>query len=207
MFIVKIGAAMATRAEARERTRESVIASADECFRATGFEATTIRQIAERADVSVGSVMAVGDKQSLLIEIFDRGVAAIHADPRRAARHDASSESVPKALLSRVRPFIELFVADPALSRRYAAVLIAGEHRSEVFSGLAETLIAEFTAVLERADHSPADAAARALALYHVYLGVLFSASAQGQRSLSGETVNGELLDAFSALSGDQVAL
>jgi AcrR family transcriptional regulator len=192
---------MGIREEARERTRERVLDCADHCFRTTGFEATTIRQIAEEAGVSVGSVMAVGDKQALLIEVFDRGISAIHRNAGRGELRDTQDLSIVDELLALVLPFIELFVADPPLSKRYAAALVAGEHRSTVFSELAEALIREFHAAFERAGCTPDVAEARARASYFAYLGLLFSASGRHQSAPSTTTLSDELRTAFAAIA------
>lgn len=176
---------MTTRERARERTRRSVLASAERCFRAEGYEATTIRRIAEGAEVSVGSVMAVGDKQSLLVQVFDRAIEALHrgsspAPTREPAAPQPHPQRLADELVALVLPFIELFATDAKLSRRYASILVSGEYRSEVFGGLASDLTTEFCRLLVRAGAPASEAEARARALHAAYLGVLFTASGRG---------------------------
>jgi AcrR family transcriptional regulator len=70
-----------SRAQARDTSRIKVLSAAEELFVRHGFASTTIRQIAESAAVSVGTVMAVADKNGLLVEIVDRKIASIQASP------------------------------------------------------------------------------------------------------------------------------
>lgn len=74
-----------------------MLASTQHLFATNGFAATTVRQIAADAQVSVGTVMAVGAEEALLVTSFDTWIAAVHharsADPRRAA-----ADATPTAL-------------------------------------------------------------------------------------------------------------
>jgi TetR/AcrR family transcriptional regulator, regulator of autoinduction and epiphytic fitness len=64
------------RQRAARRTRQRITAAAHELFLAQGYEATTIRQIADRADVAWQTVYAVfGNKVAILNTVFDVAVA------------------------------------------------------------------------------------------------------------------------------------
>lgn len=64
------------RQRAARQTRQRIVTAAHELFLAQGFEATTIRQIAERADVAWQTVYAVfGNKVAILSTVFDVAVA------------------------------------------------------------------------------------------------------------------------------------
>src|SRR5690606_25888699 len=67
-----------SRSEQQAATRQKVLAAADRLFRAQGFKATTIRQIAAEAHVSTGTVMAAGDKDALLVSLFDNWITSVH---------------------------------------------------------------------------------------------------------------------------------
>jgi len=204
-----------TRDAAKERTRVLVLHHADACFRELGFDAATIKIIAERAGVSVGSVMSVGDKQALLVASFDRAIAERHdqqATDLQAIGAENDTEDLAERLAALVTPFITLFATDPVLSRRYAAILVSGAHESELFKSLATTLKLTFASVLHannvvsaaaqnpltprpnRAATPPASSRATQLAdaLYYAYLGVLFSAT--GSKSdATGSELAGQL--------------
>lgn len=157
------------REMSRRSTQMKVLRAADELFQAHGFAETTIRDISVSAGVSVGSVMAVGDKRALLVAIFDRFIEGLHQNRQSLGAGDGSQIDQIMALLA---PFIDLFTSRAELSRAYASVLVAGGHSSTVFTELAETLIQEIRAVL--GERSP-DSTARARAVYLAYLGSLFA--------------------------------
>jgi AcrR family transcriptional regulator len=176
-----------SRAERREATRDRVLASAERLFRAKGFGGTTIRQIAADAGVSIGTVMAVGDKDALLVAIFDAWIAAVHEGRRDRYPHDgrspgapaapeaagpAQTSAAPEAAVEVVKPFLAHFMADRELSREYAAIIVRGG-RSKVFEDLALDLLRELAAVFTRAGFAQPEAERAARAVHLSYLGLL----------------------------------
>lgn len=147
-------------------------------FREQGFEATTIRQIAQAAGVSVGTVMAAGDKDFLLVSTFDEGIADVYAGRDTAAGTGSpatTTEDAAERIIALVSPFLELFEADMDLARHYGSILFRGAYDSAAMTGLATVLRDEFTAVLGQAGMDRSDADRGAEAIYFSYLGVLFS--------------------------------
>lgn len=64
------------RQRAARQTRQRIVTAAHQLFLAQGYETTTIRQIAERADVAWQTVYAVfGNKVAILSAVFDVAVA------------------------------------------------------------------------------------------------------------------------------------
>lgn len=63
------------RAEQARRTRGVVIDAAAACFLRQGYAATTMKEIAAEAGVSLQTVFAQGSKAALLLAVVDRGVA------------------------------------------------------------------------------------------------------------------------------------
>lgn len=172
---------MATRSELKEITHEKVMAAASELFAAHGYRETTVRDIAARAEVSVGSVMAVGDKQALLVAIFDRAIAAIHQgrianNPSPPTEVDSEAERVTRL----VDPFLGLFTDRIDLAREYGAILMSGNHDSVLFGELADALQAEIAEEARSVglDSDATDAAAKTA--YFAYLGTLFFWAARG---------------------------
>ncbi|WP_103061844.1 TetR/AcrR family transcriptional regulator [Actinomyces qiguomingii] len=168
---------MPTRAEARDATRVRVLASSRRLFEKKGFNATTIRDIAADAGVSVGTVMYVGDKSSLLVACFDERIEALHTSRPPASRTQVRAEGGgdgTEALLGVLLPFIELFGRNPDLARSYGAVLISGAHGSRVFDELREDLINELQDVFVTITGCSTTAAKqRATTTYLAYLGAL----------------------------------
>lgn len=167
-----------SRAAKRAETNQKVLASAERLFRERGFGPTTIRQIAADADVSVGTVMTAGDKDALLVAIFDGWIAAVHDG--RTVEHGTKPTSLAppdaaKAVMDLFQPFIDYFARDRQLSREYAAIIVRGSHESAIFQNLALALIAEIHAVLTQSGFTRDDAASAAQVIYFSYLGLVMT--------------------------------
>lgn len=174
----------------RDATRARVLTAAEELFGAQGFADTSIRQIAARAGVSVGTVMAAGDKGGLLVGIFDGWIAMVH-DLRDSLPVDdspLSHEALVAELAATFAPFVTYFAGDQDLAREYAATLVRGRHESTIFRGLGDRLIADVRSLLVRAGVARADETADAV--YLAYLGVLMLAS---HGALSAEAASARL--------------
>lgn len=191
-----------TRQEMRLVTEQRVITAAATLFRERGFAATTVRDIAKSSGVSIGTVMAVGDKSTLLVRVFDSLVGDEHrrrtetgtpAANGRAWDRIAHStdEQAPGAgrepgtscadgILALVRPFVTILTRWQDLARTFAGIVASGNHSSSLFTDLADTLIDEFeAAVTEHGCTRPGTGRATAEALYFAYIGTLFSWSAR----------------------------
>ncbi|AYF74805.1 TetR/AcrR family transcriptional regulator [Nocardia yunnanensis] len=169
-----------SRAAARDATRRRVLTAAEELFRTQGFASTTVRQIAARAGVSAGSVMAVGDKDALLVAVFDDWIAAVHETRAAGGEPPAASNA---AIMALFEPFLAYFAQDPVLSREYSSIIVRGTHESAIFDNLALALVSEIENVLARAGFAPAVAARRARVVYFAYLGIVMTA---GNRAAIG---------------------
>jgi len=72
----------------KQTTRSKVLEAARELFNEIGYDETTIRAIAERAGVSVGSVFTTFDSKSdVPRQVMDDRVDALYAELDRVARH------------------------------------------------------------------------------------------------------------------------
>ncbi|MBP6684919.1 MAG: TetR/AcrR family transcriptional regulator, partial [Leucobacter sp.] len=129
---------MRSRQLQRRTSVAQVLDAAERLFATFGFADTTVKDIAAAAGLSVGTVMSVGDKNALLVSVFDNRIAKIH----NARPVDTTARAAPCAerLTLLFRPFAELFTQQPKLSRSYASILVSGQHSSRVFSELAGTL-------------------------------------------------------------------
>ncbi|MGA1828866.1 TetR/AcrR family transcriptional regulator [Microbacterium sp.] len=151
-----------SRSQQKTNTHARITHAASRLFLSAG-PSVTVRQVADAAGVSVGSVMGVADKDGLIVHTLDAVLAEVGAHPSRTAADDAA------AVTQLLRPFVEWFSEHADLARAYLAILVSGRHRSEVFDTLAEQLIGTITAVLE---HHP-DAESRARLIHRAYLGEL----------------------------------
>lgn len=193
-----------TRQTQRAGTSRRVIAAAARLFQERGFAATTIRDIAAECAVSVGTVMAVGDKNALLIRVVE-GQIARQQDAAAAGRGaDVPGHGAPDvadAMLGLVDPFLGILFAHPELSRSYVAILVTGRYPSTLFSDLTNRLTADFRAVLP----SGPGREERARAAYRAYVGTLMMWSARGGDP-DLEAVRTELREVFAAVAGTEGA-
>lgn len=162
------------RTEKRQATEARVLNEARRLFEQRGFAATTIRDIAQASDVSVGTVMAAGDKPALLVHVFDDLIAAEH-DARSAP---PTAGTCVDRILSIVDPFVTIFTDRQGLARAYASILVSGTHSSTLFTKLAARLVDEIRVALEDSS-SAVEKQATANAAYFAYVGTLFSWSAR----------------------------
>lgn len=170
-----------TREQLKQATRLRVLDAASRLFRERGFTSTTVRDIAEAAQVSAGTVMAVGDKSALLVAVFDTMIGQEHSRRTGAAVPSPDVASCADCLTALVEPFVLLFTDSPELARAYASILVSGAHASTLFTDLAAQLIEEFGAVVtQRGCRPEADAPATAAALHAAYVGTVFTWSARG---------------------------
>jgi AcrR family transcriptional regulator len=76
------------RKSQKEATRNRVIAAARELFDSQGFQGTTIREIAQRAGVSVGSVFTTfTSKSDVLSQVMQDRLAPLYAELDRVTPH------------------------------------------------------------------------------------------------------------------------
>ncbi|MDA3628992.1 TetR/AcrR family transcriptional regulator [Saccharopolyspora sp. WRP15-2] len=155
-------------------TRQKVLTAAERLFRDQGFGATTVRKIAAEAGVSSGTVMSVGDKDALLVAIFDIWIDAVH---RARADEPATAEptSAVDGVVALIEPFVRYFMLDVELSREYAAIVVRGVHESEIFRKLAQSLIDEIAGALAGAGLDEAESGRGARVVYFAYLGILMT--------------------------------
>ncbi|WP_336870904.1 TetR/AcrR family transcriptional regulator [Rhodococcus qingshengii] len=180
-----------TRDQLKQATHLRVLDTASRLFQERGFAATTVRDIAEGTGVSSGTVMSVGDKNGLLVRVFDMMITTVHA--QRAGSELQPTSDVTNTCVHRlgvlVQSFVSLFTDNPELARSYASILVSGTHSSSLFTHLAARLTEEFvTAITLRGCTSQPDAPAVAQALYAAYVGTLFTWSALGSDDPSGLT-------------------
>lgn len=72
----------------KQGTRRKVLEAARDLFNEIGYDETTIRAIAERAGVSVGSVFTTfSSKADVLSQVMDDRVEALYAELERMLRH------------------------------------------------------------------------------------------------------------------------
>ncbi|MCB9688978.1 MAG: TetR/AcrR family transcriptional regulator [Alphaproteobacteria bacterium] len=108
---------MSRRERNKADTRERVFGAARELFAEHGFDRTTVRQIAERAEVGTGTVLLHGgSKTGLLVELWTDELQRVIDRQAATLPQDAS---LLDELVHLLGAFFELYAAHPELSRVY----------------------------------------------------------------------------------------
>lgn len=186
---------MPTRSDMKAETQRRVLAEADRLFRERGLAATTVRDIAAASGVSVGTVMAVGDKPALLVKVFDGLIEETHT-ARKEMRPQGDDDAT--RVLNLIDPFLKLFISRQELARAYGSILISGTHSSEIFTRLTTILLAEIRDAINSPGRSPDDLDRQARALYYAYLGVLLNRATRP--TLEGDSIIAELHATFDTI-------
>lgn len=158
-----------TRAEQKRRTAARITEAAERLFQGQGFQGTTVRQIAAEAGVSVGAVMAVGDKESLLSLVYDEAIAArIPSPPTEGAGTSAADY-----LARYFDPFLDLFAANEDLARAYFRALTRGRPENAALGALRTLTETNLAAAMVNAGMPDARARRGAQVMFAGYLGEL----------------------------------
>ncbi|MGW4825341.1 TetR/AcrR family transcriptional regulator [Streptomyces sp. NPDC004227] len=175
----------ATRAERKRRTTTRIIEAAEGLFQERGFQGTTVRQIAAEAGVSVGAVMAVGDKESLLSLVYDQAIAARIPAPPAAE----SAASAVDYLAHYFDPFLDLFAQNDELARSYFRALTRGQPENAALGGLRTLTEDNLTAAMVKAGIPDPRARHGAQVMFTSYLGelmLLAAGSTDRQQTATG---------------------
>src|SRR4051812_41629175 len=126
------------RAEQAQRTRAAVLDAAGRCFLAQGYAATTMKDVAAEAGVSVQTVFGQGSKASLLLACVDRAVVGDDEEvplarrelftrvleaPDRAAKLDAAramARLYAPLTAPIIRAFADAAAGDPEIAGSWA---------------------------------------------------------------------------------------
>ncbi len=160
----------------RERNKQDklrrIVAAADELFRDQGFEATTGRQICERAGIGTGTLfLYIRDKRELLFLIFEPLAERTFARTEPGLARD---ETLVDGLMRLFGAFLRLYARHPVLSRLFVQELFFRADQSPgmvALNGRLRARIGELVAAArargELGEHTTdAEVAACALAHY-----------------------------------------
>jgi AcrR family transcriptional regulator len=108
-------AVLGLREQNKLEKRQRIRAAARELFSKHGYDSATLRQIARRAHVGLGTLFNYAqDKRDLVFLIFNEELAAVTDEALRAAE---SHHSLLDQLIDIYKPHYEYFSEHPALSR------------------------------------------------------------------------------------------
>ncbi|MCX0247753.1 TetR/AcrR family transcriptional regulator [Streptomyces drozdowiczii] len=161
-----------TRAEQKRRTAARIVRAAARLFHERGFQSTTVRQIASEAEVSVGAVMAVGDKESLLSLVYDQAIADRIPAPPEPVEAGAAPPAV-DYLTHYFDPFLALFAENDDLARAYFRTLARGRPENAALGTLRTLSEGNLTAAMVNDGMDEARARLGAQVMFAGYLGEL----------------------------------
>jgi AcrR family transcriptional regulator len=160
------------RVTGQQARRRAVSAAAWQLFTERGYEATTIRQIAERAGVSVGTVMSAGDKAALLLGLMEDAIGRLIEVPEPNGADAAS------VIWQRLRPFFDFYASMPELAKSYGRLLFTSSARQHPALTAQAAQFSDTLADDIRRCHpqvTDSDAAHAAEAIFACYLRALIS--------------------------------
>ena len=115
----RIPVVKATTVGVRERSKQErhdrIMIAARKLFAERGYDATTLRGIAERAGLGAGTLFSyISDKRDLIYLVFNQEVSTVTDASLAAPR---AWQSFNEKILSMVAPLYRLFGSEPILSR------------------------------------------------------------------------------------------
>lgn len=109
----------------KQQRLERIKEAAWQLFSTQGYDATTVRQIAEQADVSAATVIQhAGDKAELLLLVFYEAIGE-----RIKTLQVLENAPLDATMLEIFQPFLDFYQEHPDLSRTYMREFLYGKSR------------------------------------------------------------------------------
>ncbi|GAB3256764.1 TetR/AcrR family transcriptional regulator [Arthrobacter pigmenti] len=161
---------MGIRSEQRDKRIREVREAAWRLFEDQGYESTTVRQVAAKANVSTGTVMNCGGKEALLLALFETAITG-RMGPARS-----NDGTAVESVWQRYEPYFNFYASLPELARSYGRILLSPAGRQHPALG---SQAREFNALVagDIRHHYPRitddDAARAAEAIFAIYIHAL----------------------------------
>jgi TetR/AcrR family transcriptional regulator len=139
-----------------ERTKESILAAAEDLFAGQGFERTSMQQIGEAADLARSTPAYFFQSKDALYEAVLARVVA-RAEKALASAHGPGPDRSPEeAVTSYVNALVDLFGRDQNLVRLIQRESLGeGSRMAEFLRRLADDAVAVFSPIAQQAGVSP----------------------------------------------------
>lgn len=163
---------MSLRIANKNDKRRRILSAAHRLFVERGFEATTVRAIADEAGVAVGTVALYADsKQALLQEVWRTELSEV----MERALSQAEGKSLQEGAMALFEPFLAAYTAHPGLARVAVKELpwLEGRARASHAEDLSRFLrvLADLVSDFNRIESRDADPMSTAELLFSVYYG------------------------------------
>ena len=107
--------ALGVRERAKQERQDRIMLAARKLFAEQGYDATTLRQVAERASLGLGTLFNyISDKRDLIYLVFNEEVSGVTDVALAAPR---SWQTINEKILSMIEQNFRLFGSEPVLSR------------------------------------------------------------------------------------------
>jgi AcrR family transcriptional regulator len=171
---------LGTRQQAGEQRQSQVRSAAGELFRTRGFDATSVRDIAAAAGVSVGTVALAGDKATLFLDVMEENAFALvgGALERLSGEPVRPNLTLAAEIWGVFEPSLTRIAENPELTRAYLIAYLRADGAHATSAGQIDVICAGIAA--RCAEHSggepgASEALLAASAIYAVFFAATFA--------------------------------
>lgn len=168
------------RQQGQDQRQSRVRSAAGELFRTRGFDATSVRDIAAAAGVSVGTVALAGDKATLFLDVMEENAFALvgGALERLSSEQVGTSLTLAAEIWGVFEPSLTQIVENPELARAYLIAYLRADSTHATSTGEVNVICAGIAARCVK--HSGGDpgvpqAMLAASAIYAVFFSATFA--------------------------------
>jgi len=171
---------LGTRQQGGKQRQSKVRSAAGELFRTRGFDATSVRDIAAAAGVSVGTVALAGDKATLFLDVMEENAFALVGGAVERLRSEPVETSLTLAaeIWGVFEPSLTRVAENPELTRAYLIAYLRADGAHATSEGQVDVICAGLAArCVEHSGGEPGapEALLAASAIYAVFFSVTFA--------------------------------
>jgi AcrR family transcriptional regulator len=171
---------LGTRQQGGEQRQSKVRSAAGELFRTRGFDATSVRDIASAAGVSVGTVALAGDKATLFLDVMEENAFALVGGAVERLRSEPVETSLTLAaeIWGVFEPSLTRIAENPELTRAYLIAYLRADGAHATSAGQIDVICGGLAArCVEHSGGEPgvSEAMLAASAIYAVFFSATFA--------------------------------
>ena len=171
---------LGTRQQGGKQRQSKVRSAAGELFRTRGFDATSVRDIAAAAGVSVGTVALAGDKATLFLDVMEENAFALvgGALERLNGKPVGKSLTLAAEIWGVFEPSLTRVAENPELTRAYLIAYLRADGAHATSAGQVDVICAGLAArCVEHSGGEPGapEALLVASAIYAVFFSATFA--------------------------------
>jgi AcrR family transcriptional regulator len=170
---------LGTRQQGGEQRQSMVRSAAGELFRTRGFDATSVRDIAAAAGVSVGTVALVGDKATLFLDVMEENAFALVGGAlERLSGEPVGTTTLAAEIWGVFEPSLTRIAENPELTRAYLIAYLRADGAHAISAGQVDVICAGLAArCVQHSGGEPgaSEALPAASAIYAVFFTATFA--------------------------------